>query len=220
MSKAYFIIGTDTACGKTLVAGAIAAYLRQAGRDVCVMKPFESACNDSHFLKEISGTNEALELINPYHYDEALAPAVAAERSGQAADLQRVVQLFHELKGRHDYLIAEGAGGLLVPLVGSQTHIELLKQLDVPVLLVARLGLGTINHTLLTLAALKQNALPCAGVLLNEQTPKNSIAEQTNPDVLQQYFDVPILGIFPHLTAPIDRTQLADALPAGLRRLF
>ncbi len=217
MNKAFYIIGTDTSCGKTLVTGAMAAYLQSMGRDVGVMKPFESACEDSAFLKAMAGCNDPIETINPYHYDEPLAPAVAAERAGLSADFEHVITSFNQLRERHDILLAEGAGGLLVPLVETKTHVELLKELRVPVLLVARLGLGTINHTLLTMDVLKRNYIPCYGVILNETTPASSVAEKTNPQVLSDYYQIPLLGTYSHLEDISDKQALIAALPDTLK---
>ncbi len=219
MSKAYYIIGTDTNCGKTIVTGAIAAWLRKEGRDVGVFKPFEAASNDSQFLKEMSGSDDPLSEINPYHFDEPLAPGVAAERAKKEVSFETVKTLFQKLKERHEILLVEGAGGLLVPLVGRQTHIELLQQLKIPVLLVARLGLGTLNHTLLTLSVLRQNKIECAGVILNETVPQSSVAETTNPDILERHCDVPLLGTFPFVDNCGDPERLAASIPANLPRL-
>lgn len=220
MGKALFIIGTDTDCGKTVVTGAIAACLRAGGRDVGVMKPFESASRDTLFLKEMSGSSDPIEDINPYHFDEALAPGVAAERASVEVSFDVVIQKFQRLRDRHEILLAEGAGGLLVPLEGAKTHVDLLNELQVPVLLVARLGLGTINHTLLTLSVLQQYDIECLGVLLNEITPSNSLAEETNLDVLRQYYEVPVLGVFPHVEKTNDPEGLVAAVPEALKALF
>lgn len=220
MKNSLFIIGTDTDCGKTVVTAGIAASLRQADRDVGVYKPFEAACTDSSLLKTASGSPDAPEEINPYHFDEPLAPGVAARRAGVAIDWNHVIDTFRELQARHQILLAEGAGGLMVPLDGNKTHIELLRDLDVPVLIVARLGLGTLNHTLLTVKVLQDNAIRCRGVILNEQTPRSSIAEETNYDVLSELCPVPLLGIFAHVQDVSDPAQLAAAVPNQLKEIF
>lgn len=220
MKKSYYIIGTDTGCGKTLIAGATAAWLRQQGRDVGVMKPFESACEDSVFLKEMSGSKDSLDLINPYRFEEPLAPGVAAERLGVSINLSYVIETFRTLQNRHDVLIAEGAGGLMVPLSGHKTHIDLLRDLKVSVIVVARLGLGTINHTLMTFDILRQHEIRCEGVILNEIIPQSTLAEKTNPDVLKRYYQVPLLGIFPYLSDTKEISNLSSAIPNRLKALF
>ena len=214
MGKALYIIGTDTDCGKTIVTAALAAFLKEQGVAVGVMKPFESASEDSVFLKKIAGSTDPLSQINPYHFDEPLAPGVAAERHGIEVSFEKVEEIFHNLKKRHDILLLEGAGGLLVPLAQEATHLEWIDRLNIPVLVVARLGLGTINHTLLTLNVLEHQAIAVKGVLLNEITPKKSIAEETNPEVLRDFYRVPLWGVFPHLKQVNDATGLAAAVPA------
>lgn len=220
MKQAFFIIGTDTDCGKTIVTAGIAAHLRQANQDVGVYKPFEAASADSILLKEASGSPDPIREINPYHFDEPLAPGVAAQRAGVAIDWSQVIQTFRELQVRHKILLAEGAGGLIVPLAGDKTHIDLLRDLDVPVLVVARLGLGTLNHTLLTVSVLQQYDIRCRGVVLNERTPRNSIAEETNYEVLSELCPVPMLGIFSQVGDISDPLQLAEAVPNQLREIF
>ncbi len=216
MSKALYIIGTDTDVGKTVITGAIAAYLKKSGRDVGVYKPFQCAGNDAAILQQLAQSQDEPKEINPYYFEEALAPAVAAERAQSHIDFVKVVETFRTLQTRHEILISEGAGGLLVPLIGNKTHIELLKELRVPVLVVGRLGLGTINHTLLTLEVLKHNHIPCYGVILNELSPQNSVAEATNPQVLTDYYQVPLLGVFPYCPPPHEATKLCTSLPKEL----
>ena len=220
MKNAFFIIGTDTDCGKTLVTAGLAAHLRKAGRDVGVYKPFECACADAAFLKEASGSSDPLTEINPYHFDEPLAPAVAARRTGVTIDWNLIIDRFHTLRTSHQILLAEGAGGLMVPLSERKTHIDLLQDLDVPVVIVARLGLGTLNHTLLTVKVLQQHDIPCRGVVLNEQTPQSSIAEETNYEILSKLCPVPLLGIFSHVPDSADPMRLAAAVPTQLMEIF
>lgn len=218
MGKALYIIGTDTDCGKTIVTAALAAFLKEQDIDVGVMKPFEAASEDSVFLKKMSDSADSLALINPYHFDEPLAPGVAAERHGIEVSLDKVEENFQTLKERHDILLVEGAGGLLVPLAREVTHLEWIDRLNIPVLLVARLGLGTINHTLLTLNALEHQAIAIKGVILNEVTPKKSIAEETNPEVLRDFYRVPLLGVFPHLKQVNNAAALAAAVPVAVQQ--
>lgn len=229
-SKTIFICGTDTGVGKTVITGALLAYLNQKGIHAGGFKPFESGCDlvgiydrkpmrrhlkraDSEFLKKMAKMPEPLDIINPYYFREALAPGVAAERERVGATIRG-----HPKKGNHgglpllktirkslksltksyDIILIEGAGGLLVPLPDKKTSLDLIKYLKSPVLLIGRLGLGTLNHTLLTLEHLKRNRIKVIGVILNEITPKKTIAEKTNPDVLRK-LGVPLLGVFPYV---------------------
>ena len=137
------------------------------------------------------GVADADDLICPYHFAEALAPTVAAERAGITIEWSRVLQSYATLRERHACMIVEGSGGLLVPLAPGKGHwpktnIDLIRELGLPVLLVGRLGLGTINHTLLSLQCLRQNHLSCVGVVLNQTTEKIGLAEATNPETLSK----------------------------------
>jgi dethiobiotin synthetase len=216
MGKSVFIIGTDTDCGKTTVTAALATYGRSIDIDVGVMKPFESASDDSLLLREASESSDPVQLINPYHFDEALAPGVAAKRAKQDVSFEHIQDIHEKLQDQHEWLLIEGAGGLMVPLQNKKTHIELLKQLNVPVLLIARLGLGTINHSLLTLAVLEQHEITCLGIILNEQKPKGSVAEETNPEVLENLSDMPVLGVFPFIEEETKRGQSRQSFKNSL----
>lgn len=202
-NNGIFIAGTDTAVGKTFVAGGLAEALKKTGVDVGVFKPFESGTASGHedykILKKMAGVDDPDDRICPFRFREALAPAVAAEREGRQIDWRRVKDCFEALAARHDYLIVEGAGGLLVPLAPGKTNMDLIGECRFPVLLVARLGLGTINHTLLSLECLKSGGIPCLGIVLNQASQKTGPAEETNPGVLQKLSPVPVLGVVPFM---------------------
>lgn len=204
IKRGLFIAGTDTGVGKTFVAGTLAALLKKKGREVGVFKPFESGVGQGHedykYLKRIAGVDDPDDLICPYRFKEALAPLVAARRAGVRISWSRVTDCYRRLMARHDFLIIEGAGGLLVPLAPGRTNIDLIRACKLPVLLVARLGLGTINHTLLSLNCLRTNKISCVGVVLNQTTKTRGIAEETNPAVLAKLASVPILGVIPFTT--------------------
>jgi dethiobiotin synthetase len=207
--KAIFITGTDTGVGKTAVSASLAAFLSlKKELDVGVMKPFESglvrtgrdelAC-DARLLKEASGTSDTLEEINPYAFETPLAPEAAAKLENVVIDIEKVSRTFRRLLERHDVLVVEGAGGVLVPISEGFFFCDLMKAWDVPVIIVSRLGLGSINHTLLTNVFLQSMGISVLGVILNDIDGVRDIAAKTNPEMLQQYLNVPILGIFQHL---------------------
>ncbi len=197
--QGIFIAGTDTGVGKTFVAGGIAAALKKQGVNVGVFKPFESGVGAGHedykYLKKMAGSTDPDDEICPYRFEEALAPSVAAQRAGVEIDWCRVTDCFEAISTKHDFVIVEGAGGLLVPLAPGKTNIDLIKECEFPVVLVARLGLGTINHTLLSLECLQSKKIPCVGVVLNQTTETTGIAEETNPKVLPELSSVPILDV-------------------------
>lgn len=206
--KALLVTGTDTGVGKTLIAGGLAGALRRRGHRVGNMKPAESGCpevagelipEDALFVKEMAGCESRLEAVCPYRFREPLAPFVAAGREGVEIDPQRIVSSFEEIRAAHDATLVEGVGGFLVPIARDFCVADLAVRLGLPLLVVGRLGLGTLNHTLLTLEAAARRGLRVLGVVLNAAAPPESIAEATNPGVLQSLTDVPLLGVFPHL---------------------
>jgi dethiobiotin synthetase len=206
MPKGLFIAGTDTGVGKTFIAAGLASALRAKGVNVGVFKPFESGVGTGHadyrLLKEAAGSKDPDDWICPYRFEEALAPQVAAERAGVEIDWCHVTDCFESIAIKHDFVIVEGAGGLLVPLAEGKTNIDLVKECEFPVLLVARLGLGTINHTLLSLEALERRKIFCDGVVLNQTTETRGVAEETNPEVLRKLSPAPILAAIPFGKTP------------------
>jgi dethiobiotin synthetase len=203
-----FITGTDTEVGKTLIAAGLVVALQDQGIDVGVMKPLESGApcfesapipKDAFYLKEIADIQDDLDLINPYCFQAPLAPGVAAEREGVEVDLQRIKGAYEELKGRHQFMVVEGAGGLLVPIAKGTLLPELIKLLDLPLLVVARSTLGTINHTLLSLSYCQQEGLDVVGMVINKSTPDADPAADSNPQLITQFSRAPVWGSFPYL---------------------
>lgn len=205
-SRGLFVTGTDTGVGKTIVAGGLAAILRKKGVDVGVMKPVETGCKvaggkhispDAEFLRIMSGVQDPLETIAPYRFRKPLAPAVAAQLDGVHISAHKLIHHFEALSARYDFTLVEGAGGLLVPLEGKLFILDLIKLLKLPILIVARADLGTINHTLLTVRCAGDEKVPIAGIVLNTPSSKRSLAAKTNREVIQGLTDVPIWGVLP-----------------------
>lgn len=205
---ALFVTGTDTAVGKTMVTSAIAAYLSsKKNMDVGVMKPFEAGLIlrgkdllpwDAISLKEASGSHDDMALINPYAFEAPLSPLAASEEENIHIDLEMLDRIYQSLLKKHEILLVEGAGGVLVPIRKDFFFVDLIKRWNVPVIIVSRLGIGTINHTLLTLRYLKNEGIRVAGVILNDSDGKNDPSKKSNPGVLTRYLDVPLLGVFPY----------------------
>lgn len=201
--RGIFITGTDTGVGKTYIACGIARALKERGFDIGVMKPAETGCRmrnnglvpmDSVRLMKAAVTKDPLSLVNPYRFRRPLAPLVAAELERTSIDLGRIIAAFHELSRRHDFVVVEGAGGILVPLSREGTYRELAEKLGLPVLIVARPGLGTVNHTLLTVEALKKKGIPVAGIVLNHaKKTSQGPAEKTNPAVIEEMSGTKVL---------------------------
>ncbi len=208
MNSALFVTGTDTEVGKTLVAAGLALALAKRGLDVGVMKPAVTGCStrrgrriseDVEYLVGACGGEDERELVCPYMLREPLAPEVAARQERARIDIRRITRAFRELRRRHDVLIVEGAGGLFVPIKRNYFMLDLIAELSSPLIVVARPGLGTINHTLLTCEIARARGIDVAGIIINNYPLRPSLAERTNPDILQRYSGARLLGILPHL---------------------
>ena len=194
MGRAFLVTGTDTGVGKTVVAGGLAVGFRRMELTPGVFKPVESGVAerplDGVFLKKCSGTSRPLERVVPYTLEEPLAPAVAAERAGVEIDLAVLEEGFRDWLRTHPVTMVEGAGGLLVPIVGSFTYADLARWWDLPLLVVARPSLGTINHTLLTLEALKTRGIPVKGLVYNLFLAKDPFLAQESLRAITQRADI------------------------------
>ncbi len=205
MSKGWFVTGTDTGVGKTAVACMIAAALRARGLDVGVMKPIATGgtrtasgmvSEDAEALIWASQSRDEYSLINPVCYETPVAPSVAARAEQRPVDLQGVWRAFETLRARHPIMIVEGVGGLLVPVSEGVLAADLAKMTGLPLLIVARAGLGTINHTLMTLECARARGLKIAGVVLNgARGAEADPSEDTNAAEIERHGGVGVLGV-------------------------
>ncbi len=204
MSKSFFITATDTGVGKTMAVYALALLLRREGLSVGVMKPIQAgdggAKGDAVFLKERLNLADDIRDINPYCADEPLSPHVAFPRAGMHIDRMRIKEAFGRLQARYDIVLVEGAGGLLAPVDAQYDMADLAQELSLPLIIVSRLGLGTINHTLLTLREAERRGLLVTGVIFSDILGgEKGLPEKTNPLAIAQRGNVPILGTVPFL---------------------
>jgi len=219
MKRGIFITGTDTGVGKTIVAATLARLLKMRGVNVGVMKPVTSGCreeegllvsDDALLLCQAAGTT-CTDDVTPYLLREPVAPAEAAKRDGVVIDFGHIREAFERLATSHDYVIVEGAGGLMVPLAGGLLVADLARQLDLPLLVVARPNLGTINHTVLTCFAAGQMELRVAGVMVNNYPASPGLAERSAPHHIGSLCGAPVLGIWPHRD-DIDEAEVVEGL--------
>ncbi|MCL5737016.1 MAG: dethiobiotin synthase [Actinobacteria bacterium] len=228
--RGLFVTGTDTGVGKTVVAGALAAVLKRQGHSVGVMKPVTAGAvlqngrlvsEDATFLMLAAGADDAPSLVSPYLLREPVSPNVAARLEGVEIDPQSILLACRTLARQHDIVIVEGAGGLLVPLRDHFTMADLAILLDLPLLVVARPNLGTINHSLLTVLYAKTLGLQVAGVVVNGLRPESAgIAEETGPGIIQEMSGVPIIGILPYLPdVSVEKPCLDGLLQAAEKAL-
>lgn len=203
MRRAVFITGTDTEIGKTIIAGAIAYGLKEKDIDCGVMKPVEAGGSDALFLKKVSGVNDLLETICPYHLKRPLSPHLAAKLEGKKISLKKIVQNFNVLYKKHQFLIVEGAGGFFSPIKEDFLVADLIQELGLPIIVVARTSLGTINHSLLVLEAARRRGIEIIGIVLNQSEKKPwEEVEKNNPEVISRQGKVKILGVIPFISSP------------------
>jgi dethiobiotin synthetase len=210
MRLAYFLTGTDTGIGKTRVLAALGLWAQQQGLRVGAYKQVESGClrindqlipQDGAFLKEILAMPEPLETIVSYRLEAPLAPALAARMSGVSINFQRLRTDFEALAQQYDLLLVEGAGGILAPVWQTRSNRDLAEWLQLPLICVAANRLGMINHTRLTVEAIRARSLPLAGVILNQPASITDLSAQTNHALLAECDSISVLGELPYIPA-------------------
>jgi dethiobiotin synthetase len=184
-----FITGTDTDVGKTWIGAALVKVWRAAGIDAVGFKPV--ACGsreDAELLQEASERVLDLNEVNPVWFRPAVAPYTASMIDNRAVDLALMREVFALLRRRHAAVVVEGAGGWLVPILRDYSVADLAHEFGLPVVVVAANRLGVLNHTLLTVDAIRGRGLMCAGVILNQPAalPADDAAGVTNPAVLEE----------------------------------
>lgn len=203
LPKAIFITGTDTGVGKTVVTAALAALLSEKGVAAGVMKPFQTGTDleglsDAEFVYAFLGRDCALSEVSPCRLRVPLSPYRAAAIEGTDIPLEKIMEHTQDYISRNDITLVEGAGGLCVPVTGSYMMADLAVDLDAPIVIVARPGLGTLNHTGLSLEYARQRGARVLGVVINGFPEPADVASATNPAVLRDVFSVDILGVLPH----------------------
>lgn len=223
--RGFFVTGTDTGVGKTIIAGALVTAMHSLGLTAGIMKPIESGCRrrggrlipgDGTFLRKISGADDPVGTITPSCFESPLAPLPASEKEARDSALPKVRRAFQELSEKYEALVVEGIGGLMVPIAKDYFVIDLAGEFGLPLIIVAKPGLGTINHTMLSVEYALKRGLEVAGVVINfNNPPDHSLAEETNPELLRKILPVPLMGIFPHLEK-VGRKTLKEAAFSNL----
>lgn len=199
----YFITGTDTGVGKTLISCALLKAFAAQGKQVVGFKPVAAGCDDHDHnedalqLRAASNVMATYGQINPYCFVHPIAPHIAARHSGVRIELSRIVKTYRELRSQADIIIIEGAGGFLVPLNEKKTTADLVQDLAVPVILVVGMRLGCLNHALLTMRVIEDHQLVCAGWVANVLDAEMP-ALQENIAALQERIAAPLLGVVPY----------------------
>ncbi|MEU5842728.1 dethiobiotin synthase [Rhodococcus sp. NPDC047139] len=216
------VTGTSTDVGKTVATAALAVNAVAAGLRVVVCKPVQTGVADSEpgDLQEIRRlAGDCVRLVELARYPEPLAPDTAARRSGRRPlDLDEVVGAVRRADGEYDLTLIEGAGGLLVRLgAGGFTLVDVAAALGAPALIVAAAGLGTLNHTALTVAALRSAEVACPGVIIGSWPAAPGVAERCNLDDLPEVTGVPVLGRIPAGSGALDAEDFAARAPEWLQ---
>jgi dethiobiotin synthetase len=222
-----FITATDTGVGKTLIAGGIAHLLTKRGLKVGVFKPIATGCiraryglesADACFLAHYADADYPLTVVNPAAYLTPAAPLVAAETEKRPIDFELIAETYTYLCNSCDIVIVEGIGGVRVPLTEEFDVRDLAAALGLPVVIVARPGLGTINHILLTIDSLRSKGIEPAGIVINGYSePLADKAVMTAPDIIRRCGRVNILAVTGYDdTASVEGLRLGQQVPVGL----
>ncbi len=227
MNRGWFITGTDTGIGKTVVSAMLLLKLKEQGRRVMYMKPVQTGCKmrdtervapDPEYCLRLAGLAPKPtehEDICPYRLLMPASPHLAAAREDGIISLDRIISSFQRLQERYDPIIVEGAGGVLVPLDDDSTILDLMCALELPAVIVCRTGLGTLNHTLLTVRAVQDAGLRIAGLVLVQSANEPwGVIETDNENTLQRLTNIPVFGRVPYHAALADGTADADTLRA------
>ena len=201
MEKGVFVTGSDTGVGKTVIAGAIAAAIKAHGLDVGVMKPVASGAKekegklvseDAVYLKKIIDSTDDDALVNPILLKPPLAPAMAASKTGVPIDIDKIWKAYEELTNKHDFVVVEGIGGLMVPIDETMLVADMVLKMDLALVIVSRDYLGTINHTLLTVEYARSRNLRIKGIVINMLKNGDDFVRE-----IEKHSSVPILGTIP-----------------------
>jgi dethiobiotin synthetase len=224
-AQGLFITGTDTGVGKTVVTAAILAWLQHQGLKTGVMKPIETgvdsecsspANSDALFLMECGGIEDDLSEVCPIRLKPAASPFQAALIENCSIQPETILSAYKKLSGQYDWMLVEGIGGARVPITHDYGVVDLMRDLGLPVVVVARYPLGTLNHTLMTLDTLKQKSIPVRGVVFNRTGPEAANAiEQDQPRLIEELSGAKVLGEFPY----IDNLNTQSFSPEKLKAL-
>jgi dethiobiotin synthetase len=225
--RGLIVVGTDTGVGKTEVSCALLSLWAEAGLRPAPLKPCETGVGaagplDALALQAAAGAQGPLDRVCPYRFALPAAPAVAARREGRTVSLEAILALAAELGAGGRPVLVEGAGGLLVPFTERETFADLCEQLDLPVVVVARAGLGTVNHTALTCEALAQRNLRVKAVILNAAKPplEPDPSVEDNAAEVARLTGCKVIGPMLHTPDPRQRrAQLSRLLAQKIDRL-
>lgn len=226
MNQAIFVSGTDTGVGKTVVTGCLAAYLCAKGYRAITQKWIETGCSgplsdiETHLAimrQNKEQIREYLSLLSPYAFKTPSSPHLASKIEGKRIHPDKIIGSFKMLSSRFDFVIIEGVGGLLVPFNKKDLVIDIVKKLNLPVLVVARNRLGAINQTLLTLESLRQRKLKCLGIVFTNPKKEDKRIIKDNPLIIKALTKERVFGVLPWQDS--QRKLYKDFIPIAQRIL-
>ncbi|MCQ4574057.1 MAG: dethiobiotin synthase [Candidatus Brocadiales bacterium] len=210
--KGIFVTGTDTGVGKTLVAAGIACLLHGSGLKVGVMKPVATGgsrksdmlvSDDAIMMKEAAHSRDEYSLINPICLPSMMAPVVASRVDRLQVDWKTIWSAFKTLSKKYNHLVVEGIGGLLVPITDDLYVADMARKMKLPLIIVSRPTLGTINHTLLTIEVARSRGLKIKGVIFNNtKIGGGTLLEETNKIEIEKLSGVPVIASIPYIHSP------------------
>jgi dethiobiotin synthetase len=205
----YFVTGTDTGVGKTLVSAALVQHFRNRHKPAMYMKPVQTGCHavsgnmvapDVEWVQNVTGLQIAPDLADqvcPYRFPLPASPHLAAAQAGSHIAIDKILQAFTLMHTRHQPLVVEGAGGIMVPLNERETMLDLMKCMNLPIVLVCRPNLGTLNHSLLSLDRLRTAGLKVAGwAIVSTGNQPWGVIERDNVETLKRTSGAPLIGVF------------------------
>ncbi len=206
--KAIFVTGTDTGAGKTVITGLLARFLKEKGNSVITQKWIQTGCGSKSYALDIglhlkimgcdrNYIKNYLPHVSPYIFKTPCSPHLACKIENRSISAEKIKKSFDILSREFEFIIIEGIGGALVPFNKKRLVIDIAKELDLPVLVVAQNKLGTINHTLLTIEALKNRGMKMFGVIFNNAKDENKKILADNPRIIKALSGEKILGVLP-----------------------
>lgn len=203
MAQSFFITGTGTGVGKTIVTAGLAGFFLSKGKNVSVMKPVQTgegkSVSDLEIVKTIVPGMTPLPkmLATPYSFSLPASPLLAARSENREIDPDTIMKAFKESSSRPDIdiLLVEGAGGLLVPMTNDFLMVDLISKMNIPAILVTAPELGTVNHTLLSIEAMKKRNLKIAGIIINKMPLQPGIVEKDNVKTIEQISGIPVIAV-------------------------
>jgi dethiobiotin synthetase len=208
-NKGFFITGTDTGVGKTLVTVQIGKAIQSKNISLGAMKPIETGVSsslvptvlsDASLLKTTLMITNPMEIISPYRYQTPVAPLLASDLENSPIVPQAIIESYKKLASQYKVVLVEGAGGLLVPINRDYLIADLAKEINLPLIIVSPFRLGTINHTALTIEAARARGLKIEGIIFNcLEKGQPTEFEKYNPEILEKIYDVPVIAISPFM---------------------